>query len=295
MTDERKQRVEDATKRLSRPVEDDADQTRLVPRPMMKGRKYASKPASAVKRPTETNAAPQRAVHQAPSPSDELEALERSAAAEEEMKRREAVRRRKELEYERGQAQAPRAAKAKRQKAKAGDDAVQGGARGAYDMATMITVVVSVVVLLLVLWFMASTLLNAMGNRSGVAVNESEETAPAATTEAPATSAAAVETTAEVTEDPKALPTPLTEGDAVYREPDTWVGKTFEVEEDANVRAGSGTGFEIVGTVDPGETIGVKEAVRVDDATWVQGIITKRDGETFEGWIYAYALYRTAQ
>ena len=86
------------------------------------------------------------------------------------------------------------------------------------------------------------------------------------------------------------MPKPLVEGDADYRNPDSWVGKTFLVEDDANVRSDGGTQNSVIFNVDPGEKIVVKKAKMVDDAVWVQGPITKKDGTTKEGWIYAYAL-----
>lgn len=229
---------------------------------------------------------------------DEVEALERQAKADEEQKRRVAVRKKQETAPtpERQTVQTTKKQPAHRvgkkepfaKMAKSAKETAEGG-----DFTTMITVVISVVALLLILWFMATTIMSSVGRKGGVAVDGGTESSAVATAEA--TSAVATEATTEAATSSEGLPAPLTEGDAEYRNPDSWVGKTFSVKERVNVRSEAGTTNSIVGVGVPGDTVAVKEAVSVDDATWVRGTVTQSDGTTFSGWVYAYGLNKTAQ
>lgn len=145
----------------------------------------------------------------------------------------------------------------------------------------------TVVFLLVLIWFMATIFIGAMGKPKEKSTAESSASEVARASESAADSGSAKKAQESSSD---SVPKPLVEGDADYRNPDSWVGKTFLVEDDANVRSDGGTQNSVIFNVDPGEKIVVKKAKMVDDAVWVQGPITKKDGATKEGWIYAYAL-----
>lgn len=162
---------------------------------------------------------------------------------------------------------------------------------------SMITaVVISVIVLILVIWFSSSLFLTNMAKRhTGIASGspnkatsseQEEKSAKKETGESEASSETEQSQAAQESE----KPAPLTEGDAEFRVPESWVGKKFAIKDDANVRSGPGTTSGVIGSVDPGESIEVHKAESLDDATWVYGIITKKDGAKIEGWVYAYAI-----
>lgn len=169
---------------------------------------------------------------------------------------------------------------------------------GQSELSVAIVTAISVAVLILFLWLLSSFFLRSMSKRhGGIAVGnpahqkqeaQSEKAEEAKKSEE--SSAESAESQAQASSEEKALPAPLTEGDAEFRVPESWVGKRFAVKDDANVRSGPGTANGVVGSVDPGEIIEVYKAESLDDATWLFGTITKRDGSKLEGWIYAYAV-----
>lgn len=86
------------------------------------------------------------------------------------------------------------------------------------------------------------------------------------------------------------LPAPLTEGEANRRQPDSFVGKTFSVNQRANVRSGPGTNSEILGGAAPGDSFSVVQAEMAGDAVWARGRLNKAEGSSMECWIYSYCL-----
>lgn len=168
------------------------------------------------------------------------------------------------------------------------------------SMATSATVVVLVLLLLLILWFITDQVIHVMGgstyaNQPAVESSgkpltaqskEKKESVQSQKSEISSQeSVSVVESTA-----PGDVPKPLVEGPADYQDPDTWVGKTFRVTKRSNVRSGPGTASEIINVANEGVTVTVRQASMEADAVWVQGVIDKGEGQTFEGWVYGWSL-----
>lgn len=175
------------------------------------------------------------------------------------------------------------------------------------ESSLILVVAVSVIVLILLIWFSSSVFLSGMAKRHGkiasgtgkaqhseqVKDKGEDQQKKEKTSDQEKENAESSKAPAEVAQSKK--PDPLTEGDAEFRVPESWVGKSFAVKDDANVRSGPGTASGVIGSVDPGEIIEVHKAESLDDATWLFGIITKKDGAKMEGWIYAYAVSPAAR
>lgn len=162
-------------------------------------------------------------------------------------------------------------------------------------VAGIITVVVSVVVILLIIWFLANKLIDMTGKSAkeestSIALSETSgesSSEQASSEESQAESSSAEQSAAQSSEEKIK---PITEGAGDTSEPKTWIGKTFSVSDVANVRSGPGTDNEVAGSAESGDTIFVQKAELDSDGTvWVYGTITGSDG-TFEGWIYSPAL-----
>lgn len=222
-------------------------------------------------------------------PSSPMDALIRKSEADEQRKRRAAEKRRREAAAK----GTPRAngVGAKSSVTRSGHTGNIGNTLMANPVVSRRLIsVASVAFLLLVLWLSASFFIDAMSDRPRGSESESsavskEESEPPEESSTAQSSASDQESSSD-----DALPKPLTEGDADYQKPDTWIGKTFLVEDDANVRSDGGTQNTILFTVNPGEKFMVKQAKMVDDAAWVKGIAIKKDGTKKEGWIYSYCL-----
>lgn len=159
----------------------------------------------------------------------------------------------------------------------------------AADVVTIITVVISVLAILLVLWFIANRVIQMTAKpKDDVTVASIEEVS--SSEEIASSSSSVSEESVSSSSEEKPAVEVLVEGDAEFSNPDTWIGKTFDVNEGANVRAGAGTGYEVIQGVSPGDVVFVEQAEYVDDATWVYGTITEASGETHKGWIYSYTL-----
>lgn len=166
------------------------------------------------------------------------------------------------------------------------------------DGTTIITVVFSVVVILFILWFLANRIIDMTAKNYSEKEQQSASEQALSSEDASMGMAEATEesvnidentdTSEQSTEEDTKVEI-LVEGDADYQRPETWIGKTFGVNEGANVRSGPGTGNGVIQGVSPGDSIYVLKAEVVDDATWVYGKVSETDGK-YEGWIYAYAL-----
>lgn len=226
-----------------------------------------------------------------------MDALIRKSEADEKRKRREAEQRRRDAEKRcrGGSSSAARPFMNNTGSKSPNGRPKRPGESGSSSSANpvvsrMIISVASVAFLLLILWLMASFFIDAMSDRSAPVTPESSSIEES-DTEAPQETSAAQssESAAESSSEEEKIK-PLTEGDADYQKPDTWIGKTFLVEDDANVRSDGGTQNAILFTVNPGDQFMVKKAKMVDDAAWVQGVALKKDGTKQEGWIYSYCL-----
>ena len=170
------------------------------------------------------------------------------------------------------------------------------------DASVVVTTAISVLLLIVLIWLIASLFFRTMNKKAiekGVlpqtqsmtqTSNEhKKEAAPADRSFTQASSSApAPESQIEKVQ-------PRTEGPAEYSNPDSWVGKSFAVEDRANVRSGAGTDAGILGSAVPGEIFTVKEAVMGSDVTWVHGTLQKSDGSTLEGWMYSPTLLTVPQ
>ncbi len=160
------------------------------------------------------------------------------------------------------------------------------------DLSMLVTVAGSVVVLLLIIWFTATQFMGAVGDQGSVALGETQSSEAGAAQEseqAEETSSAAAAGNEESASS-AASASSLTAGDGDPTVAETWVGKTFTVEDEANVRSGAGTANSILGTVDPGDKVEIRRAEMADGAAWAEGVFTLQNGRTLEGWIYTFAL-----
>ena len=85
------------------------------------------------------------------------------------------------------------------------------------------------------------------------------------------------------------LPTTVP-GQASMDDPDSWKGKTFSFQGNANIRTQPGKDNPSNGMASPGDEITVKDARLTGEVIWVQGTIQQEGGETKEGWVYAPLL-----
>ena len=290
---------EDRTRRMERPpvAKTAGNKTYLQKikpiRPDAPGTTAAKKkPAAGTKKSAASKPLPRGSRSDTPA----MDALIRKTEAEELRKRREAEKRRQEAEKRHRQVGVGTAKSRTNQVGKSPNghpsqrmDAKQGASGEKPGASRMMISVASVAFLLLILWFAASFFIDAMSDHTVGDVRESSSIQES-DTEAPQESSAAQSSDAAQSSAAEESIKPLTEGDADYQKPDTWIGKTFLVEDDANVRSDGGTQNSILFTVNPGEKFIVKQAKMVDDAAWVQGIAVKKDGTKQEGWIYSYCL-----
>lgn len=167
------------------------------------------------------------------------------------------------------------------------------------NLANIVTVVISVVIILIVIWYLANKIIEVTGNGtdgSDIAVSESsseevvvsESSEEVSSEESISEEVSVSESSGE--EESSLIPEALTEGTADYQEPDTWIGKTFAARDGANVRSGPGTDYGVIEGVSPGEEVTVIDAEYVGDAAWVHVIFTDDYGEEAMGWIYSYAI-----
>lgn len=160
------------------------------------------------------------------------------------------------------------------------------------NMNHMLTVVASVVVILLVVWFLANQFIGVTGRSIGSIPKDEAEASEAVSSgvsEAAASSAPEASSVEQASELAR-VPEKKTEGRADFQSPDSWIGKKFAVDDGANVRSGPGTNNGVIEGVSPGAKVTVIDAKYVADATWVYGIIDEGNGKPYLGWIYSYAL-----
>ncbi len=166
-------------------------------------------------------------------------------------------------------------------------------------LANIVTVVISVVIILIVIWYLANKIIDVTGSGQGggadipvfetTAEESQEETTEELDSEESLSEEVEVSESSEAEESSR-IPEQLTQGTADRYEPDTWIGKTFEAIDGANVRSGPGTDYGIIEGVSPGERVTVIDAEYVGDATWINVIFTADSGEEAEGWIYNFAI-----
>ena len=170
------------------------------------------------------------------------------------------------------------------------------------ENSLMIGIAVSVLAIIVVLWVLSSIFLSGMAKKhTGIAsgttkkTQTSEKLANKKESETESKKAESEKAPESSKTEESKKPAQITQGDAEFRVPESWVGKSFAVKDDANVRTGPGTVSGVCGSVDPGDIIEVHKAESLDDATWLYGIITKKDGGKIEGWVYAYAVSPAAR
>lgn len=291
---------DDRTRRLERPPVNGEKGSEAYLRKIKPIRPDAPKVKSAEEsnaKKTKANGAQKPLPRGKKSDTPAMDALIRKSEAEEMRKRREAEQRRRDADKRR---QGVGSSTARPSMNNTGSKAQNGRSKRPGEqistlssnpvVSRMILSVASVAFLLLILWLMASFFIDAMYDRTAQVTPESSSIEES-DTEAPqeTSTAQSSESAAEFSSEEEKVK-PLTEGDADYQKPDTWIGKTFLVEDDANVRSDGGTQNPILFTVNPGDQFMVKKAKMVDDAAWVQGIALKKDGTKQEGWIYSYCL-----
>lgn len=160
------------------------------------------------------------------------------------------------------------------------------------NLVSIITVVISVVIILLVIWYLANKIIEVTSTNTTQEEVQVTQTETESTEDTSSEEASSSSEEASLAEESNGIPEPLVAGTADWQDPDTWIGKTFVVQDSANVRSGPGTANSIVGGVSVGQEVTVIEADYVDEATWVRAVYTAGDGEEATGWIYSYAIDR---
>ncbi|WP_071704862.1 SH3 domain-containing protein [Murdochiella vaginalis] len=288
---------DDRTKRMKRA---NVDETKRIKTRPLKWKALRPDAADEKRAPVENpekkgkqTAPPKPLPRTRPGDMPAMDALIRKSEAEQLRKRREAEKRRREA-----RAKSPVASSSNRKEKEAVVRA-QNSATGLSNFSSnpavsrMTIAVGTVAFLLLVLWFSASFFIDAMSERPRG--NAQESSAQESVSQASESSSVLTSSASQEESGSEEIPKPVTEGKANNQKPDTWIGKTFLVEDSANVRSDGGTQNPVLFTVKPGEKFIVKQAKMVDDAAWVQGIAVKADGSKQEGWIYSYCLDRTPQ
>lgn len=170
-------------------------------------------------------------------------------------------------------------------------------ASGEGSLANIVTVVISVTIILLVIWFLANKIIDmtsSNSDESAIAVEEESEVSTDQSLSEESSSEVSSEDESSVSTNTTAggtpIPEPITAGTANWEDPDSWIGKTYQVKDGANVRSGAGTSNGVIEGVSPGEEITVIDAKYADDAIWVKAVFTGEDGTEMEGWIYSYAI-----
>ena len=172
---------------------------------------------------------------------------------------------------------------------------------------SVVIVVASVLVILVVIWLLAYQLISMTGTSKNLnkrlGIGQSEE--PLSSEEEQSELVSSVEESMSVgteasqseelqkeeasSDNESDVPSPQTEGDANYKEPNTWIGKTFTIKDSANVRSGMGTDQGVVGGVSVGQKVTVVDAKFDGSVVWVKARY-EESGQMKEGWIYGYAL-----
>ena len=168
--------------------------------------------------------------------------------------------------------------------------------RSSDGTAGMITVVVSVIFLLLLIWILANQIIGMTGGKKRAdrdlpAFEESETLQSAASVSDAAESSASLQATTQTSEEASSSTvTAVTEGAGDKTEPKTWIGKTFRAKDEINIRSFAGTVGDVIGGMDIGNTIFCENAKIVEDGLWVYGKITLSDGTHINGWVYGLGL-----
>lgn len=175
------------------------------------------------------------------------------------------------------------------------------------NVTSMIIVVVGVLAILLIVWFLANTIIDMTGKRttsvgvntgaqqtqqsSGEALPGTSESAeaPGVASEEPADSTETSETPAE----PEQPAITVVPGDGDLKKPETWPGKTFSYRVRVNARSGPSTSAGVLGGISVGQTMQVTDTRMVGDTLWVYGTVKLDNGSTVEAWTIASGLNKT--
>nr|WP_072513863.1 hypothetical protein [Ndongobacter massiliensis] len=144
-------------------------------------------------------------------------------------------------------------------------------------LGSVITVAVSTVVILLVIWFGATRFIAMTGKKTEA---ESAESAASVSSQSEVSSVAS-ESSVEASSESESI-----DGPANRKEPGTWPGKTFRTAESVNVRSAMGTDSEVLLTLQPDVEIHVTDADFDGESVWVHATF-EVDGATKEGWLYS--------
>lgn len=144
-------------------------------------------------------------------------------------------------------------------------------------LGSVITVAVSAVVILLVIWFGATRFIAMTGKKTEAESSESMASASSQSEESSVPSESSVEESSE---------SELMDGPANRKEPGTWPGKTFRTAESVNVRSAMGTDSDVLLTLPQGAEIHVTDADFDGESVWVHATF-EVDGVTKEGWLYS--------